>query len=331
MAATGRQTRELSIAYPLPPNENITADLTGAYLLGYDAIQVTGPAIPAGDRELIRDSTRRLAGMEIVEEDRSHVTLQFLLDPTTLDPRRILLRMNSIALGMFGEVLKGMETGELSALGTLRNRDAEVNRQYFLLVRLIRSALVDGRISHAFDLEGVDVLDYRVAANLLENAGDSIVALGAAMRDSGLPAGRLRGARGAARDLEEAASRAVRALVERDRRLAIQAISLHASYQEGLAALRADAAGDMALIDVVYGSGADRAVLGGRGRSGAAHILRLICGICQEGADGLGVLDAARFYHLQQVRYGMPLDGYYLVLVGVGLGLLQVWRPQSSV
>ena len=253
VAATGRQTRELSIAYPLPPDENITADLTGAYLLGYDAIQVTGPAIPAGDRELIRDSTRRLAGMEIVEEDRSHVTLQFLLDPTTLDPRRILLRMNSIALGMFGEVLKGMETGELSALGTLRNRDAEVNRQYFLLVRLIRSALVDGRISHAFDLEGVDVLDYRVAANLLENAGDSIVALGAAMRDSGLPAGRLRGARGAARELEEAAGRAVRALVERDRRLAIQAISLHASYQEGLAALRADAAGDMALIDVVYG------------------------------------------------------------------------------
>ncbi len=253
VAATGRQTRELSIAYPLPPNENITADLTGAYLLGYDAIQVTGPAIPAGDRELIRDSTRRLAGMEIVEEDRSHVTLQFLLDPTTLDPRRILLRMNSIALGMFGEVLKGMETGELSALGTLRNRDAEVNRQYFLLVRLIRSALVDGRISHAFDLEGVDVLDYRVAANLLENAGDSIVALGAAMRDSGLPAGRLRGARGAARDLEGAAGLAVRALVERDRRLAIEAISLHASYQEGLAALRADAAGDMALIDVVYG------------------------------------------------------------------------------
>ena len=253
VAATGRQTRELSIAYPLPPNENITADLTGAYLLGYDAIQVTGPAIPAGDRELIRDSTRRLAGMEIVEEDRSHVTLQFLLDPTTLDPRRILLRMNSIALGMFGEVLKGMETGELSALGTLRNRDAEVNRQYFLLVRLIRSALVDGRISHAFDLEGVDVLDYRVAANLLENAGDSIVSLGAAMRDSGLPAGRLRGARRAALDLEGAAGRAVRALVERDRRLAIEAISLHTAYQEGLAALRADAAGDMALVDVVYG------------------------------------------------------------------------------
>ncbi|MCE2509122.1 MAG: phosphate uptake regulator PhoU [Nitrosopumilaceae archaeon] len=254
VAATGRRTRELSIAYPLPPNENITADLTGAYLLGYDMIQVTsGPAIPAGDRELIRDSTRRLAGMEIVEEDSSHITLQFLLDPTTLDPRRILLRMNSIALGMFGEVLKGMETGEFSALGTLRNRDAEVNRQYFLLVRLIRSALVDGRISHAFDLEGVDVLDYRVAANLLENAGDSIAALGAAIRDSGLPAGRLRGARGAARDLEGTAGKAVRALVERDRRLAIEAISLHAAYQERLAALRADAAGDMALVDVVYG------------------------------------------------------------------------------
>ena len=254
IAADGRPTRDLSIAYPLPPNEKITADLTGAYLLGYDIIQITSKsAIPAGERERIRESTRRLVGMEIIEEDSSHVTMQFLLDPTTLDPRRILYRMNSISLGMFGEVLQGMETGDLGVLGTLRNRDAEVNRQYFLLVRLIRSALVDGRISQAFDLEGVDVLDYRVAANLLENAGDSIVALGAAIGGLDLPAERLRGACGAARGLEKAATTAVRALVERDRRLAIEAISLHASYQDGLAALRLGAAGDMSYVDMVYG------------------------------------------------------------------------------
>ena len=254
VTTTSRSTRNLSIEYPLPPNENIRADLTGAYLLGYDVIQITSAsAVPAVERERIRDSTRRLAGMEIVEEDSSHITMQFLLDPTTLDPRRILYRMNSIALGMFGEVLEGMSSGELSALGTLRNRDAEVNRQYFLLVRLIRSALVDGRISRAFDLEGVDVLDYRIAANVLENAGDSIVALGTAMVQSEIPTGQLREARVVARGVEEFAVLAVKALVERDRRVAIEAISKHATYQERLAVLRADAAGDMARIEMMYG------------------------------------------------------------------------------
>ena len=59
----------------------------------------------------------------------------------------------------------------------MSNRDVEVNRQYFLLVRLIRSTLVDKRLANAFNLENIDILDYRVAANLLENAGDSIVEL----------------------------------------------------------------------------------------------------------------------------------------------------------
>ncbi len=35
-----RPTKELVISYPLPKEENIVADITGAYLLGYDIIQI---------------------------------------------------------------------------------------------------------------------------------------------------------------------------------------------------------------------------------------------------------------------------------------------------
>ena len=35
-----RPTKELQITYPLPKEENIVADITGAYLLGYDIIQI---------------------------------------------------------------------------------------------------------------------------------------------------------------------------------------------------------------------------------------------------------------------------------------------------
>lgn len=251
-----RQTRDLVIAYPLPRDENITADLTGAYLLGYDIIRITSTsAIPVEDREKIRDSTRRLVGMEIVEEDPANVTMQFLLDSTTLNPGKILARMNAISLGMFGEVLKSMRTADLAGLDTLRNRDVEVNRQYFLLVRLIRSALMDERLSNTLSLERTDVLDYRIAANLLENAGDAIVWLAGMMHGSAIPAGRLREVHEAAKGLELLAKKAVDALVNHDRRLAIEAISLHSEYQDGLLRLRTGISGDVPLnyIDLVYG------------------------------------------------------------------------------
>ncbi len=59
----------------------------------------------------------------------------------------------------------------------ISGRDDEVDRQYFLLVRLIRSAMMDQKLAGKLDLSNIDILDYRIAANLLESAGDYIVDL----------------------------------------------------------------------------------------------------------------------------------------------------------
>ncbi len=40
-----RPTKELVISYPLPKEENIVADITGAYLLGYDVIEINSKSI----------------------------------------------------------------------------------------------------------------------------------------------------------------------------------------------------------------------------------------------------------------------------------------------
>ena len=85
-----RPSREIVISYPLPKEENIVADITGAYLLGFDMIRIDSKrSIPAQERENIRNSMRRLVGMEIIEEDASHINMQFLLDAATLNPGRI--------------------------------------------------------------------------------------------------------------------------------------------------------------------------------------------------------------------------------------------------
>ncbi len=234
-----RPTKELVISYPLPKEENIVANITGAYLLGYDVIEINSKSIiPGKDREEIRNSMRRLVGMEIIEEDASHINMQFLLDATTLNPAKILKRMSSIALGMYDDVLNGLISDDKSNLQTLSKRDVEVNRQYFLLVRLIRSTLVDKRLSNAFNLENIDVLDYRVAANILENAGDSIVELSNFIYNSSLSKEHSKKIFEIVKDFSKLAEKSINAFTKPDRLLAIEAILLHKKYEEKLSLLR---------------------------------------------------------------------------------------------
>jgi len=234
-----RPTKELVISYPLPKEENIVADITGAYLLGYDIIQINSKSfVPVEDREKIRNSMRRLVGMEIIEEDASHINMQFLLDATTLNPEKILKRMSSLSLSMYTDTSNGLITDDKSNLQTLSNRDVEVNRQYFLLVRLIRSTLVDKRLANAFNLENIDILDYRVAANLLENAGDSIVELSNLIYNSSLSKEHSKKIFDVVKDFNKLAEKSIDAFIKPDRLLAIEAISLHKKYEKKLSELR---------------------------------------------------------------------------------------------
>ncbi|HSG84095.1 MAG TPA: phosphate uptake regulator PhoU [Nitrosopumilus sp.] len=234
-----RPTKELIISYPLPKEENIVANITGAYLLGYDVIEINSKStIPGKDREEIRNSMRRLVGMEIIEEDASHINMQFLLDATTLNPAKILKRMSSIALGMYNDVLNGLISDDKSNLQTLSKRDVEVNRQYFLLVRLIRSTLVDKRLANAFNLENIDVLDYRVAANVLENAGDSIVELSNFIFNFSLSKEYSKKIYDVVKTFNDVAEKSIDAFTKPDRLLAIKSISMHKEYEKKLSLLR---------------------------------------------------------------------------------------------
>ena len=234
-----RPTKDLIISYPLPKEENIVANITGAYLLGYDIIQINSKSIiPGEDREKIRNSMRGLVGMEIIEEDASKINMQFLLDIATLNPEKILKRMSSIALGMYDDVSNGLISDDKSNLQTLSKRDVEVNRQYFLLVRLIRSTLVDKRLANIFNLGNIDILDYRVAANLLENAGDTIVELADFIYDSSLSKELLKKIFLNVQNFSGLAEKSIDAFTKPDRRLAIEAIASHKEFQEKLSKLR---------------------------------------------------------------------------------------------
>jgi len=127
---------------------------------------------------------RNLIGLEIVDEDGLNMTIQFLLDARSLNISKILKQMSSIVNGTHRDIVSAMKTGETHIDLLVRGRDDEVNRQYFLIVRLIRTAMMDRRLASSLDLSNIDILDYRIAANHLENAGDLISKLSSQLSGS---------------------------------------------------------------------------------------------------------------------------------------------------
>lgn len=180
------EERQVVIAYPAKYDQNIVNEITAAYLLGYDIIRVkSNSSISYDNRETIKNVIGRLVGLEIVDEDTSNITAQFLLDATTLDPEKILYRMSSIAAGMYKDTFASLTRRDPNLLKIITRRDDEVDRQYFLLVRLIRSAVMNQKLAGKLNLSSMDILDYRIAANLIERAGDATVELAKTFASAG--------------------------------------------------------------------------------------------------------------------------------------------------
>jgi phosphate uptake regulator len=172
------QPKEVEVEYPKEELTLVANDITGAYLLGYDVIRVQGRKVIAReDRERLKSTISRLIGLEIMGEDSRQITIQFLLEPSAIDPEKIVRRMSSILEGMIKDTAEGLSDADHKLLSLVTERDDEVDRLYFLLVRTIRTAIIHQDVAERYGLAPVDVLDFRVLASFLESVGDTMAEL----------------------------------------------------------------------------------------------------------------------------------------------------------
>ncbi len=172
----GEQERKTAaIGYPRENLSQVTNDITGAYLLGYDNIKIEGTkAITREDREKVKAVIARLVGLEIMDEDSKSMTLQFLPGPSSLDPEKMVRRMVNLTSGMLRDAREALVSEDQKTMSLIAVRDDEVDRLYFLLVRAIRSATIDAEVARRYNLTPVECLDYRVLSSFVEGLGDTI-------------------------------------------------------------------------------------------------------------------------------------------------------------
>lgn len=169
-----KKPKEILLTYPAQYMRRLINLITGSYLLGFDIIRIVSrERIPYEDAQAMKKAIRQLVGLEIIEEDARSITAQFLLEATSLDPEKTFRRMHIITMGMLPDAVQALMQGDALLKKSVSERDDEVDRLYFLLVRLVRSAAMDNKLAAKLKLSTIDCLDYRISAYLLEAIGDT--------------------------------------------------------------------------------------------------------------------------------------------------------------
>lgn len=170
---SAERTPQVVVVKPTPL---LDREIVGKYLLGYDIIRVEAKdKISPEDRERIKLASSRLIGLEIIEEDYAKIVMQCLLEPSAFPPEKILRREYMIASSMHRDAVKALIEGDVHMAKNVIARDDEVNRLYFLLVRILRTVIQNPGLSEKLGILPIDCLDYRLTASLVEGIGDQSV------------------------------------------------------------------------------------------------------------------------------------------------------------
>jgi phosphate uptake regulator len=130
--------------------------IIGGYNRGCDSIEIVAKhAISENHRGEINDATGGLMGMGTVESTANRVMLQSVVDPSKFPVRPLLKRFYEIALSMVQDALRALNDKNTSLATSVVQRENEVNKIYWLMVRQIVTAMYDRNVLKKIGLTGM--------------------------------------------------------------------------------------------------------------------------------------------------------------------------------
>lgn len=163
------------------PTEDIVRDFITYYLAGFDIIHLDLKRVHADQRVPIKDAIRKLLiGAEVITETTEKMSIQCFLGQTNLPLLNALERMEVLVRSMHKDAVTALLKGNRRLAEEVVQRDPEVDRFYFYIVRQLAAAV--GRSDHIrkIGLAGPRAcLGYRLVVKSIERAGDHAARLAA--------------------------------------------------------------------------------------------------------------------------------------------------------
>ena len=142
------------------------------YVSGFDIIELTAERITSGQRRVIRNATQGLVGLEVLEETGETVVIRDLLDSSELSIHNAVRRMRLIALSMLEDAVTALREHDLDMAADVIERDDDVDRLWYVVSRIFRSALRSPSVAQEIGISREDCFDYHSSARQLERIAD---------------------------------------------------------------------------------------------------------------------------------------------------------------
>ncbi len=158
--------KEITITIDGKNLASVQREITAAYVNNYRSITLVGKEV---EQELpaLRTILQGFVALEITEQSPKTIVIKDLLDLSEISLDKTIRRMDMMVRTML------TECGKQDAEQTLRVKDEEVNKLYFLLMRLLKSALTQPTIMEQFTLSPSTVLQHWSLLTELESMADS--------------------------------------------------------------------------------------------------------------------------------------------------------------
>ncbi|MDG6939483.1 MAG: phosphate uptake regulator PhoU [Nitrososphaerota archaeon] len=150
----------------------VRREVVAAYLSGRDIIRVQFRPHGYRTRRMAKEVAKELLGLELVEEDQQSVTFHYMLDTDVMVPSKIFSRMNALSKSMYVDATRDLPAVDQDLMLDILERDGEIDRLYFLGVRMLRQAASNAAEAARMGLTNTQALDYRVAFHHLEYLAD---------------------------------------------------------------------------------------------------------------------------------------------------------------
>lgn len=148
--------------------------ITGNYILGRDAIIISSTTELTNEQlNEIRESTRRLSGLGIVEQTPNEAVIQCFIDPTKFPITGLLSRLHKVAVSMLETAMQALMDRKFSLALEVLELENEADRLYWLILRQIFRAISKIPLSRHVGIESAThAVGYRAVSKYLEETAD---------------------------------------------------------------------------------------------------------------------------------------------------------------
>ncbi len=152
------------------------------YLAGYTTIMVKADE---NNRTGINTALKSLIGAEILEDSGDKVWIEIFVDEKRFKISDLLEKMANTVYSMMDDFQKCVKKFDLRKIEILTQREQEVDRLYFLILRLLKSAIRFSDLADSMGTYPKEILGTRIVLKNVERVADHLFLMSNSLKDVG--------------------------------------------------------------------------------------------------------------------------------------------------